>query len=141
MFFVRVVVEAQLLDQEIGFGQGGDVFGGEKGGETFLPEVVRAFDFSFGLGSWGEAQGDFVKAQGSAELGKGIGLVGEEKGVVIDVKSEGQAAGGQSAGKKVEMSQESLAWVEAREREKAAMIIEEFEQRRLLRLVGKPAMW
>lgn len=47
--------------------------------------------------------------QGGAELGKGIGLVGKEKGVVIDIKSEGQTAGSESARKEVEMSEETLA--------------------------------
>ena len=141
VFFVGVVVEAELLDEVVGLRESGDVFCGEKGGETFLPEVVCALDFSFGLGSGGEAQGDFVKTQGGAELGKGLGLVGEEKGVVIDVESEGQAAGGESAGEEVEMSQETLAGVKAREGKKAAVIVEDLEQRRLLGLVGKPAMW
>lgn len=72
-----------------------------------------------------------VKAQGGAELGKSIWLVGEEKRVVIDVEGERQAAGSESAGKEVEVSQESLAWVEAHEGEKAAMLVEQFEQRRL----------
>lgn len=98
MFFVPVVVQAELVDEEVGFGESGDLFSGEEGGETFLPEVVRALDFSFGLRSGGEAEGDFVKAQGGAELGKGVWLAGEEKGVVIDVESQGQAAGGEGAG-------------------------------------------
>ncbi len=103
----------------------------KRAGRRFCSEVVRALDFSFGLRSGSEAQGDFVKAQGGAELGKGIWLVGEEKGVVIDVEGEGQATGGQSAGEEVEMSQETLAWVKPREREKSTVIVEQFEQRRL----------
>ena len=51
MFFVGVVVEAELVDEAVGFGEGRDMFGGEERGETFLPEVVRALDFSFGLRS------------------------------------------------------------------------------------------
>ncbi len=39
------------------------------------------------------------------------------------------------------MSQKSLARVKAGEGEKAAVIVEQFEQGRLLGLVGKPAMW
>lgn len=141
VFFLSVVVEAELLDEAVGFRESGDVLGGEEGGKTSLPEVVCALDFSFGLGSGGEAQRDFVKAQGSAKLGKSLGLVGEEKGVVIDVESEGQATGSESAGEEVEMSQEALARVEACEGKKAAVIVEDLEQRRLLGLVGKPAMW
>ena len=140
VFFVCVVVEAKLLDEVVGFRKSGDVFGGKESGETLLPEVMRTFDFSFGLGSGGKAQGDFVEAQGGTQLSKGLGLVGEEKGVVIDIEGEGQAASGQSAGKKVEMSQETLAWVKPREGKQAAVVVEQFEQRRLLRLVGKPVM-
>src|ERR1700681_3824016 len=39
------------------------------------------------------------------------------------------------------MSQEALARGEACEREKAAMVVDEYEQRGLVGLVRKPAMW
>lgn len=141
MFFVPVVVEAELFDEAVGFGECRDVFGGEEGGKTFLPEVVRALDLSFGLRGGREAEGDLVKAQGRAELGEGVWLVGEEKRVVVDIECQGQTAGGEGAGKEVEMSQETLARVEPCEGKKAAVVVEEFEQRRLLGLVRKPAMW
>lgn len=141
MFFVGIVVEAERFDEAVGFREGRDVFGGEEGGETLLPEVVCALDFSFGLWGGGEAEGDLVKVQSGAELGKGVGLVGEEKRVVIDVEGQRQARGGEGGGKEVEMSQESLAWVEPCEGEEAAVIVEEFEERRLVGLVRKPAMW
>lgn len=67
--------------------------------------------------------------------------MGEEKRVVIDVEGQGQAAGGEGAGKKVEMSQETLARVEPSEGEEAAVVVEEFEQGRLVGLVPKPTMW
>ena len=89
VFFVAVVVEAEFFDEAVGLREGGDVFGREEGGETFLPEVVRALDFSFGLRGGREAQGDFVKAQGGAELGEGVWLAGEEKGVVVDIEGQG----------------------------------------------------
>jgi hypothetical protein len=89
VFFVAVVVEAEFFDEAVGLREGGDVFGGEEGGETFLPEVVRALDFSFGLRGGREAQGDLVKAQGGAELGEGVWLAGEEKGVVVDIEGQG----------------------------------------------------
>ena len=40
MLFVGVVVGAQLFDPAVGFGEGGDVFCGEEGGEALLPEGV-----------------------------------------------------------------------------------------------------
>lgn len=89
MFFVGVVVKAELVDEAVGFREGRDVFGSEEGGETFLPEVVCALDFSFGLRGGCEAKGDLVKAQGSAELGEGVWLAGEEKGVVVDIEGQG----------------------------------------------------
>ena len=99
VFFVTVVVEAERFDEVVGFGDARDVFGGEEGGETFLPEVVRALDFSFGLRGGREAEGDLVKAQGGTELGKGVWLTGEEKRVIVDVEDKRQAAGGEGAGK------------------------------------------
>ena len=73
MFFLGVVVGAELVDPEVGLGQGGDVFCGEECGEPPLPEVMGAFDFALGLRGGSVAQGDFVEAQGGAELGEGIG--------------------------------------------------------------------
>lgn len=66
---MRVVVEAELVDERVGFGEGRDVFSGEERGETFLPEVMGALDFSFGLRRGSEAEGDFVKAPGRRPVG------------------------------------------------------------------------
>jgi hypothetical protein len=92
MFFVFVAVDAQGVDQCVGRGEGGDVLGGEDRRQTLLPEVVEAFDFALGLRRGGVAQGDFVKAQRGTELGEGVRLLCEEKGVVIDIERERQAA-------------------------------------------------
>ena len=121
VLFFGVVVEAQRVDQEIGLGKGGDVFGGEEGGEAFLPEVVCPFDLALGLRGGRVAQGDLVETQGGTELGKGLGLVGEEKGMVVDVERQGQAVGGEGGGKEIEMSQEGLARIKPCEREQAAV--------------------
>jgi hypothetical protein len=48
--------------------------------------------FFLGLRGGREAEGDLVKAQGQAQLSIGIGLAGEEKGVVVDIESRGQAS-------------------------------------------------
>ena len=61
------------------------MLGGKKRGEAFLPGVMQTFDFAFGLWGGREAQGDLVEMQGSAELGEGIGLMGKEEGMIIDV--------------------------------------------------------
>ena len=68
MFFLFVAMHAQLVDQGVGRAEGGDGLGGEDRGQALLPEVVEAFDFSLGLRRGGVAQGDFVEAQGGAEL-------------------------------------------------------------------------
>ena len=49
--------------------------------------------------------------------------MGEEKGVVVDIEGEWQAAGGKGAGEEVEMSQQGLARVKTRQRHDAAVII------------------
>ena len=106
MFFLFVAMQPQLVEQGVGRVEGGDGLGGEDRGQALLPEVVEAFDFALGLRRGGVAQGDFVEAHGGTELGKGIGRMGEEKGVVIDIEGEGQAAGGKGAGEEVEMRQQ-----------------------------------
>ena len=113
----------------------------KRAGRRFCQNSCARSIFPLACGVGAKRRGDFVKAQGGAELGKGIWLVGEEERVVIDVKGEGQAADRESVGKEVEMSQESLARVEARKGEKAAVIVEDFQERRLLGLVREPAMW
>jgi len=84
---------------------GGDVFGGEEGGQAALPVLVLAFDFAFGLRSRGVAQGDAVEVQGGSELGQGLGSLWEEEAVVVHVEFERQAMFNESGGQKVEVSQ------------------------------------
>jgi hypothetical protein len=76
---VLVVVGAELVEERIGGGEGGDLLGGKKGGQPFLPEVMGALDLAFGLRSRGVAQGDLVKAQRGAELSERVGLMSEEE--------------------------------------------------------------
>src|SRR5512137_225770 len=56
--FMLVSMSEQLLGQGIGTTQFEDLVGGQEWRQTFLPVVVAAFDFAFGLGSGGVAQGD-----------------------------------------------------------------------------------
>ncbi len=62
-----------MVQQEIGLVEISDAFGAEEGGQASLPELVAAFDFAFGLGSRGIAEGDVARAQGGGELGKAVG--------------------------------------------------------------------
>jgi len=126
--FVSVGVRSQLVEQVIGTVELMDLVGGQQGREAFLPVVVAAFDFAFGLGRGGVAQGHAVKVEGSAELGEGVGGVGEEEGVVIDVEGQGQAVGDKGAGQKVQMGQEGFAFVEAGSGVDAGGVVEQVEQ-------------
>ena len=108
MAFLLVVVEAEVFEQGVGLGEGGDVLGGEERREAFLPEVVGALDLAFGLRGGRVTQGDIVKAQGGAELGESVGLGGEKEEVVVDVEREREAVGEEGGGEKVEMGGEVL---------------------------------
>ena len=55
--------------------------------------------------------------------------------MVVDVESERQAAAQEGAGKKVEMGEESFARIEPDQRQKAAVIIDEFEHLDIERLL------
>ena len=93
---------------------------------------MQPFDFALGLGRGRVAQGDLIETEGGAELGEGVGLMGEEERVVIDIEGQRQTAGEKSAGEKVEMGQKSLARIEPRQRDQAAVIIDDIEQGKLL---------
>jgi hypothetical protein len=46
-----VDVRRELVQQDVGFVQFEDLVGGQQRGQAFLPVVVAAFDFAFGLGA------------------------------------------------------------------------------------------
>ena len=81
MQFVLVGVRAELVEQTVGPFQFEDALGGQQGRQAFLPVVVAAFDFTFGLGRGGVAQGHAIEVEGGTQLGEGVGGVGEEEGV------------------------------------------------------------
>ena len=113
---------------------------GEERREAFLPEVVRSLDLAFGLRSRCVTQGDFVKAQGAAELGQGLRLTGEEEGMVIDIEGQRQAVLAKGGREEVKMGREVFAFVDASARDQAAMVIDESQKRRLALLAREPAM-
>ena len=90
--FAVVAMMAQIGDVGIGVCEIGDVFAGGKRGTPVLPELVFAFDFAFGLRRGGVAERDAVEVAGLAELGAGVGDVGEEAGVKVHAEFEGKAA-------------------------------------------------
>ena len=108
-----VGVGKQLVEQVVGAAEFEDLVGGQEWGQAFLPVVVAAFDFAFGLGGGGVAQGDAVEVEGGAQLGEGIWVVGIEEGVVVHIEGQGQAVGLEGAGEEIEVGEEGFAGVEA----------------------------
>ena len=66
---------------------------------------MESLDFALCLRGGCVAQRDVVEAQGGTELSQGLGRMSEEKGVIIDIKSQWQAPCEEGAGKEVEMGQ------------------------------------
>ena len=62
MFFVCIVMDADLIKKGIGLGQIEGVLGGKKGWESPLPEIMSALDLALGLRSGRITQGDIVEA-------------------------------------------------------------------------------
>lgn len=138
--FVFVGVGQELVEQVIGSFQFEDFIGGQEGREAFLPVVVAAFDFAFGLGGGGVAQGDAVEVERGPELGVGVGGVGEEEGVVVHVEDQGQAVGLKGAGEEVEVGQEGFAFVEAGPGVVARGVVEEIQQSLFGWVAGEPSV-
>ena len=111
--FVLVDVWEQVIQEVVGPFQFDDTICREQGWESFLPVIVAAFDFAFGLGCRGIAEGHSVEVQGRAELGEGLWGVGKEEGVVVDIESQGQAVGLKGTRQEVEVSQEGFGVIEA----------------------------
>ena len=61
MDFVLVGVNEELVEQTVGSFEFADLVGGEERREAFLPVVVAALDFAFGLGRGRVAEGDAVE--------------------------------------------------------------------------------
>ena len=135
-----VGVEQELVEQAIGPVQFEDVLGCQEWGQTFLPVVVTAFDFAFGLRSGRVVQGDSVEVQSRSQLGQSLRRVGEEKGVIVDIEGQGQALSQKSAGQKVEVSEQSFAVVEASTGIVAGGVIQEVVQGLFIGIVRQPGM-
>jgi hypothetical protein len=138
--FVLVGVGDELVEQMVRPDQFNDAVSGQEGDEAFLPVVVTAFDFAFGLGRWGVEQLDAVEVEGCAELGEGVGVVGVEEGVVVHIKGQGQAVGLEDAGKEVEVGQEGFAGVEACAGVETGGVVEDFQQDLFVGTAGQPGV-
>ena len=81
-----------------------DLFAGKVGGQTLLPEEVRALDLAFGLRSGGEAKGDAVEVESLTQLGEDLWVMGEEDAVVINVDFQRQPILGKGASQQIKVS-------------------------------------
>ena len=79
MDFMLVGVREQLVEQMIGADQFDDAFGGQERDEAFLPVVVAAFDFAFGLGRGRVEKFDAVEVKGLTQLSERFGVVRVEE--------------------------------------------------------------
>jgi hypothetical protein len=105
-----------------------DAFCGEEGDEAFLPVVVAAFDFAFGLRGWSVEELNTVEVEGLAELGEGVWVVSVEEGVVVHVKRQGQTVGLEDAPEEVEVGEEGFRGIEARAGVEAGGVVENFQE-------------
>ena len=138
--FMLVGVEQELVEQVIGTFEFADVIGSQQRWQTFLPAVVAAFDFTFGLGRGCVAEGDAVEVEGSAQLGEGVGVVGVEEGVEVHIEGQGQAVGFEGAGEEVQMRQKGFGWVEARASVVTGGIVQNIKQGLFIGIAGQPCV-
>ena len=127
MGFLGVAMEAQRIDVSIGNLDVRDVFTGEVGREAALPELVRALDFSFCLRRWSIKETNVVELERPAELGEGLGILGEKDGVIIDVDLQRSAVAQESGGEELQVEQEKLSAIKFGTDEHAGTIVEHIE--------------
>jgi len=111
MDFMGVARRPQVVDLRIGDFDFGDLFAGEVGGQTPLPELMFAFDFTFGLGRGGIEETEVIELERPAQLGEGVRIVSEKETVVIDLDLEWASVGPESGGQEVEVGEQEFALV------------------------------
>ena len=126
--FMLVGVDQELVEQGVGPRQFDDGIGGQEGRETFLPVVVAAFDFAFGLRGGGVAELDAVEVEGRAELGEGVGVVGVEEGVVVHVEGQREPVALEGAREEVEVGEQGFGGIKACAGVEARGVIEDFQE-------------
>ena len=119
---------------------GVDGVGSEDRRKTFLPIVVAAFDFAFGLWRGGVAEGDAIKVESRSELGERVWSVGEKEGMVIDVESQREAVGEKCKGEEIEVSGEVFGGVNAGTSVQARGVVDDVQKRLFVGVVWKPGV-
>ena len=133
-------MEPQRVDMGIGEVELGDVFAGEIGGESALPELVFALDFPLGLGCWGIQEANVIELERPAELGQGFGIFREKDGVIINVDLQWPAVRQESGREKIQVGQEEFSPIKFGADEHTAAIVEHIEHGKIQPAWGKPAM-
>ena len=141
MDFVLVDVGQELVEQTVGPFEFVDAVGGQQWGQAFLPAVMAALDFAFGLRRWRIAQMDAVEVKGLAQLGEGFRVMRVEKGVEVHIEGQRQAVGFEDAGQEIKMGQKRFTWVEARAGVVTGGIVQNIEQGLFVGIVGQPGVW
>ena len=140
MDFVLVGMGQELVEQAVGPDEFADLIGGQERWEAFLPVVMAALDFAFGLGRGRIEQFDAVAVERLAQLGKGVGVVGVEEGVKVHIEGQRQSVGLEGAGQEIEMGQQGFAGVEACAGVVTGGIVQNLEQHLLVGLAGQPGV-
>lgn len=100
--FLCIAMVPEGGEQVIGGERSGDGFGGEEGRQPSLPVLVLPLNFTLGLRRAGEPEGDAIKVEGRAELGKGLRALGEKHAVAV-LKFERETVFGKGGGEEVEI--------------------------------------
>jgi hypothetical protein len=138
--FVLVGVGDEWVEQLVGPDQFHDLVSGQEGNKSFLPVVVPAFDFAFGLGRRGIEEVDAVEVEGRPQWGEGVGVVGVEEGVEVHIKGQGQAVGLEDAGQEVEVGQEGFAGVKPCAGVETGGVVEDFQENLFVDTAGQPGV-
>src|SRR5882672_1341352 len=118
----------------------GDLFAGKIGREPFLPELMFALDFTFGLGSGSIQEANVIELEGPAQLGQGLRGLREKDAVVIDLELQWPAVGQESSRQEIKIRQQQFPVIELRADKETAAVIEHIEHGQVERPLGKPAM-
>lgn len=138
--FVLIGMGEELVEELVGASEFDNALGGQQWEQPFLPVVMSAFDFAFGLWGGSVEEFDAVEVESLAELGEGIRVVGVKEGVIVDVEGQGQAMGLKDAGEEVQVSQQSFGRIEARAGIEARGIVENVQEDLFVGAVGQPAV-
>src|SRR6266581_5626242 len=133
-------MKSQSIDVSVSIFEFGDLFTGEIGRKAFLPELVFAFNFAFGLRRWSIKEANVVELEGRAQLGESLWVLSEEDAVIIDIELEGATVGQEGGGQEIQVGQEEFAVIEFGADEEATAIVEHVEHREVDGAERKPTV-